>query len=48
MKPRMSFALMSASLIGRLGKHFRAIHHHCVDVAYGLVLLFGIGTKALV
>jgi hypothetical protein len=22
-------------------------HHHSVDVAYGLALLFGIGTKAL-
>ena len=40
--------LMSASLIGRLGvKHFQAIHHCSVDVAHGLVLLFGIGTKAL-
>ena len=29
-------------------KHFQTIHHHCsVDVAHGLVLLFGIGTKAL-
>src|SRR5476651_564502 len=28
-------------------KHFQAIHHHSVDVAHGLVLLFGIGTKAL-
>src|SRR5258705_2645787 len=29
-------------------KRFQAIHHHCgVDVAHGLVLLFGIGTKAL-
>jgi hypothetical protein len=27
-------------------KHFQAIHH-CVDVAHGLALLFGIGTKAL-
>jgi len=26
-------------------KHFQTIRHHCVDVAYGLVLLFGIGTK---
>src|SRR5258706_1481833 len=24
-------------------KHFQAIHHHSVDVARGLVLLFGIG-----
>jgi hypothetical protein len=28
-------------------KHFQAIHHCGVDVAHGLVLLFGIGTKAL-
>src|SRR5476649_289106 len=28
-------------------KHFQAIHHYSVDVAHGLVLLFGIGTKAL-
>jgi len=29
-------------------KHFQAMHHHCsVDVAHGLVLLFGIGTRAL-
>src|SRR5499427_10580359 len=28
-------------------KRFQAIHHHSVDVARGLVLLFGIGTKAL-
>ena len=28
-------------------KHFQAIHHCSVDVAHGLVLLFGIGTKAL-
>ena len=29
-------------------KRFQAIHHHCsVDVTHGLVLLFGIGTKAL-
>ena len=28
-------------------KHFQAIHHHSVDVAHGLVLLFGIGTRAL-
>src|SRR4029453_7267435 len=26
-------------------KHFQTIHHHSVDVAHGLVLLFGIGTK---
>src|SRR5476649_753518 len=28
-------------------KHFQTIHHYSVDVARGLVLLFGIGTKAL-
>ena len=28
-------------------KHFQAIHHRGVDVARGLVLLFGIGTAAL-
>ena len=28
-------------------KRFQTIHHHSVDVAHGLVLLFGIGTKAL-
>jgi len=28
-------------------KRFQAVHHHSVDVARGLVLLFGIGTKAL-
>ena len=29
-------------------KRFQTIRHHCsVDVAHGLVLLFGIGTKAL-
>ncbi len=28
-------------------KRFQTIHHHGVDVAHGLVLLFGIGTKAL-
>jgi hypothetical protein len=29
-------------------KHFQAIHHSSVDVAHGLALLFGLGTKALV
>ena len=29
-------------------KHFQAIHRFSVNVAHGLVLLFGIGTKALV
>ena len=28
-------------------KRFQTIHRHGVDVAHGLVLLFGIGTKAL-
>jgi hypothetical protein len=28
-------------------KHFQAIHHPSVDVARGLALLFGLGTKAL-
>jgi hypothetical protein len=28
-------------------KHFQTIHHDSVDVAHGLVLLFGIGTRAL-
>src|SRR6266481_8220750 len=28
-------------------KRFQTIHDHSVDVARGLVLLFGIGTKAL-
>src|ERR1700688_1993113 len=28
-------------------KHFQTIHRCSVDVAHGLVLLFGIGTKAL-
>ena len=28
-------------------KRFQTIHHCSVDVAHGLVLLFGIGTKAL-
>src|ERR1017187_9777033 len=27
-------------------KHFQTIHHCSVDVAHGLALLFGIGTKA--
>src|ERR1035437_3905102 len=28
-------------------KRFQTVHHYSVDVAHGLVLLFGIGTKAL-
>jgi hypothetical protein len=27
-------------------KRFQTVHHSSVDVAHGLVLLFGIGTKA--
>ena len=39
---------MSASLIGRLGSSAFRLSTSCsVDVARGLVLLFGIGTKAL-
>src|SRR3974390_3129636 len=43
------FALqMSSSLIGRFGSSaFQTVHHYSVDVAHGLVLLFGIGTRAL-
>src|SRR6201993_4119789 len=37
---------MSASLIGHSGSSaFQTIHHYSVDVAHGLVLLFGIGTR---
>jgi hypothetical protein len=40
---------MSASLIGRLGSSaFRLSTNSSVDVAHGLSLLFGLGTKALV
>jgi hypothetical protein len=39
---------MSASLIGRSGSSaFQTIHGSSIDVDRGLVLLFGIGTKAL-
>ena len=41
---------MSASLIGGLGSSaFRpsTLHYGSVDIAHGLALLFGIGTKAL-
>src|SRR5262249_23165302 len=39
---------MSASLIGRLGSSaFRLSTNSSVDVAHGLSLLFGLGTKAL-
>ena len=49
------YRAMSASLIGRSGSStfkpstttFQTIHHYSVDVAHGLVLLFGIGTKAV-
>jgi hypothetical protein len=38
----------SASLIGRWGQAlFRLTTYHGVDVARGLMLLFGLGTKAL-
>jgi hypothetical protein len=40
---------MSASLIGRLGSSTFRLSTTCsVDVAHGIALLFGIGTKALV
>src|SRR5437899_8879947 len=40
--------MMSASLIGRLGSStFRPSTNSSVDVAHGLALLFGLGTKAL-
>ena len=39
---------MSASLIGRLGSSaFQAIHHCSLDVARRLVLLYGLGARAL-
>jgi hypothetical protein len=38
---------LSASLIGRQGQAPQAIRHSSVDVAHGLALLFGLGTKAL-
>ena len=39
---------MSASLIGRLGSStFRLSTMAVFDIAHGLALLFGIGTKAL-
>src|SRR4051812_2248056 len=38
----------AASLIGRSGSSaFRLSTHYSVDVAHGLVLLYGIGTKAV-
>ena len=40
---------MSGSLIGRLGSSAFRLSTDCgVDVAHGLVLLSGLGTKALV
>src|SRR6516225_3684287 len=37
---------MTASLIGHSGSSaFQTIHHYSVDVAHGLALLFGIGTR---
>ena len=40
--------IIPASLIGRSGSSaFRLSTHYSVDVAHGLVLLYGIGTKAL-
>ena len=49
----MRLAVRRRTIFGRFSnrpfrvKHFQAIHHHSIDVAHGLVLLFGIGTKAL-
>src|SRR5262249_44542837 len=41
-----SYRSMSASLIGRLGSSaFRLSTNSSVDVAHGLALLFGLGTK---
>ena len=50
---KFSYFGLSASLIGRSGSStfkpstatFQTIHHCSVDVAHGLVLLFGIGTR---
>src|SRR6266498_1783422 len=52
---RLSTTTVSMSLTGSCFfsnrpfrvKRFETIHHYSVDVAHGLVLLFGIGTKAL-
>ena len=44
----ISILPLSASLIGRSGSNaFRLLSTLRVDVAHGLVLLFGIGTRAL-
>src|SRR5262249_10114222 len=43
---RRRIVVMSASLIGRLGSSaFRLSTNSSVDVAHGLALLFGLGTK---
>src|SRR5262252_6069697 len=48
MRPLSGSSLMSASLIGRWGSSaFRLSTTAVVDVARGLVLLYGIGTSAL-
>ena len=52
---RLSTTTVSMSLTGSCFfsnrpfrvKRFQTIHHYSVDVAHGLVLLYGIGTKAL-
>ena len=51
---RLSATTVSMSLTGSCFsnrpfgvKHFQTIRHYGVDVAHGLVLLFGIGTKAV-
>src|SRR5262249_7619157 len=45
-RPQQKRPLMSASLIGRLGSSaFRLSTNSSVDVAHGLALLFGLGTK---
>ena len=36
-----------SAFFGLRVKRFQTIHHYSVDVAHGLVLLFGIGAKAL-
>jgi hypothetical protein len=44
----LAVGAMSASLIGRSGSSTSRLSFNAVvDVAHGLVLLFGIGTKAL-
>src|SRR6266516_4188393 len=47
-RPKSDVRVTSASLIGRLGSSaFRPFHNCGVDVARGLVLLYGLGTRAL-